>query len=115
MTIRVLLADDHAILREGLRKLLEQQNNVKVVAEATDGKSAVELARKHKPQIVIMDIGMPDMNGFVATETIKSEFPAVKIIALSMHSDKQYVAKMIYAGSSAYLRKDCVSEEIHKA
>ena len=115
MTTRILLVDDHAILREGLRTLLENQKTVAVVAEADNGVVAVELVKKHKPHVVIMDISMPGMNGFEATKQLGEECPGVKVIALSMFSDRFYVAKMFHAGASAFLRKDCVSEEIHRA
>jgi DNA-binding NarL/FixJ family response regulator len=112
MSIRVLLADDHQILREGLKSLLSEEREIEVVAEADTGRSAVQLARQHRPDIVIMDITMPDLNGFEATQRILEELPAVKVIALSMHVDKQYVAKMFNAGAAGYLLKDCASKEL---
>ena len=115
MTTRILLADDHSILREGLRGLLEAQGKMKVVAEAENGVVTLELVGRHQPHIVIMDISMPGMNGFEATKRITTAYPGVKVIALSMFSDRQYVAKMFDSGASAYLRKDCVSDEIHRA
>src|SRR6266850_3503966 len=115
MSIRVLLADDHKILREGLRSLLARKRGIEVVAEAGSGMSAVELARQCRPDIVIMDVTMPDLNGFEATRRILAEFPHVKIIALSMHSDKQYLARMFNAGAVGYLRKECASKELAQA
>jgi len=115
MNIKILLADDHVILREGLRSLLEKQKGYEVVAEAGDGRSTVKLARKHAPDVVIMDISMPDMNGVEATRQIIAEIPGVKVIALSVHADKRYVASMLGAGAAGYLRKDCVSEELTRA
>jgi len=115
MSIRVLLADDHKILREGLRSLLSRKRGIEVVAEAGSGKSAIELARQYRPDIVIMDVTMPDLNGFEATRRILAEFPDIKVIALSMHADKQYLAKMFNAGAVGYLRKECASKELAQA
>jgi DNA-binding NarL/FixJ family response regulator len=112
---RILLVDDHKILREGLRVILERRNDVVVVAEADNGRSAVEMAIELRPDIVIMDIIMPDMNGIDATAQIVGEVSGIKIIALSMHSDKRYVLKMLQAGAHGYLRKDCASEELAAA
>ncbi len=115
MNTKILLADDHAILREGLRSLLEKHKGYEVVAEASDGRATVKLAKKHVPDVVIMDISMPDMNGVEATRQIIAELPGIKVIALSVHADKRYVASMLGAGAVAYLRKDCVSEELTRA
>lgn len=115
MRTRILLVDDHKILREGLRVILERRNDVVVVAEADNGRSAVEMAIELRPDIVIMDIIMPDMNGIDATAQIVGEVSGIKIIALSMHSDKRYVLKMLQAGAHGYLRKDCASEELAAA
>src|SRR5258708_1566195 len=107
MKIRVLLADDHKILREGLRSLLELQEGMKVVGEAETGRSTVQYARELHPDVVVMDITMPDLNGFEATRQIVSELPSIRVLALSMHADKQHIAKMFNAGAVGYLRKDC--------
>lgn len=112
MDIRVLLADDHKIVRDGLRTLLEKHPEIKVVAEAEDGRSAVQLAKKLLPQIVIIDIAMPDLNGIEATRQIIDDHPDVKVIALSMHSDRRFVSEMLNAGAQAYLLKDCAFEEL---
>lgn len=112
MGIRIILADDHKIIREGLKALLEKQQGMEVVAEAQDGISTVRLAKKLLPDIVIMDIGMPDMNGIDATRSITSETKNVKIIALSMHSDRRFVLEMLKAGASGYLLKDSAFEEL---
>ncbi len=112
MKIRILLADDHKIVREGLRSLLEKQPDLEVVAEAENGRQAVQLVKKLQPQVVIMDIAMPELNGIEAARQIKTEAPAVKIIILSMHSDKRFVARALGAGASGYLLKDCALEEI---
>ncbi len=115
MTIRVILADDHKIMREGLRALLEKQQNFEVVAEAENGLDAVQLTKKLRPHIVIMDIGMPGLNGIEATRQIIADVPSTKVIALSMHSDKRFVIEMLKAGVSAYLIKDSASEELASA
>ncbi len=114
MSVKVLLADDHKIVRDGLRTLLEKNAEVKVVGEAEDGRTAVQLAKKLSPDIVIMDVAMPDLNGIEATRQILEERPAVKVIAVSMHSDKRFVAEMLKAGASAYLSKDYAFDELEK-
>ena len=115
MGIRIILADDHAIVRHGLNKLIQQQKDMEVIAQAADGHSTVELTRELSPDIVIMDIGMPDLNGIDATGQIIHEFPQVKIIGLSMHSGKKFVIEMLKAGASGYLLKDCALEELTTA
>lgn len=115
MGIRIILADDHAIVRHGLNKLIQQQKDMEVIAQAADGHSTVELTRELSPDIVIMDIGMPDLNGIDATSQIIHEFPQVKIIGLSMHSGKKFVIEMLKAGASGYLLKDCALEELTTA
>jgi DNA-binding NarL/FixJ family response regulator len=112
---RILLVDDHKILREGLRLILEEIKDVDVVAEADNGVTALELAKKLRPDIVIMDIIIPGMNGIDATAEIIGEVSGIKIVALSMHSDKRYVLRMLRAGAHGYLRKDCASEELEAA
>jgi DNA-binding NarL/FixJ family response regulator len=112
MTIQVLLADDHKIVRDGLRVLIERCHDMQVIAEAEDGRKALQLARKHKPDVVIMDISMPDLNGIDATRQILEEVPGAKVIALSMHSDKQFVDGMLRAGAVGYLLKDCAADEL---
>jgi DNA-binding NarL/FixJ family response regulator len=115
MSIRVLLADDHKIFRDGLRTLIEKQPNMEVVGEAENGRTAIKLSKKLLPNVVIMDITMPDMNGIDATRKIISETPGVKVIALSMHSDRRFVSGMLEAGSSGYLLKDCAFDELARA
>ncbi|HTK82744.1 MAG TPA: response regulator transcription factor [Bacteroidota bacterium] len=109
---RVIVADDHRILREGIRTLLLKHKDMAVVAEADNGRETVRLARELSPHVVIMDITMPGMNGMEATRQILAEQPEIKIIALSMHSDKRFVASMLNAGASGYLRKDCAADEL---
>ena len=112
MGVRVLLADDHQIMREGLRSLLAKEKEIAVVSEATNGRQAIELARKLKPDVVVMDITMPDLNGIEATQRIVSHEPAPGVLALSMHSDKRFITQMLRAGASGYLLKDCALEEL---
>jgi len=115
MTIRILLADDHKITREGLHSLIENQPDMQVVAEAEQGRTAVELARKLAPDLVIMDVSMPDLNGIEATLQISQQSPNVKVIALSMHSDSLFVTEMLKSGARGYLLKDCAFEELANA
>ena len=115
MSIRIILADDHKIVREGLRALIEKNPGFEVVAEAEDGRTTVKLTKELSPDIVIMDIAMPDMNGIEATRRIIEQVPNVKVIALSMHSDIRFVVEMLKAGASGYLLKDCASEELTNA
>jgi DNA-binding NarL/FixJ family response regulator len=110
--IKVMLAEDHHIVREGLRGLLEKQSDMEVVGEARNGREAVRLCRQLRPDIVVMDISMPDLNGIDATRQILEEDEKVKVIALSMHSDKHFVDGMLRAGVKGYLLKDCVTEEL---
>jgi DNA-binding NarL/FixJ family response regulator len=109
--VTVLLADDHQIVRAGLKELLAKKPWIRVVAEAGNGVMTLRLAREHRPDVVIMDISMPDMNGIEATRNIVAEEPATKVIALSMHSDKRFVANMLGAGASGYLLKNYATEE----
>jgi two-component system response regulator NreC len=115
MSIRILLADDHKIVREGIRSLLEKQLNIEVIAEAEDGQTAVQLAQELSPDVVIMDITMPGLNGIMAARQIMAETPNVKVIALSMHSDKRFVMGMLDTGAAGYLLKDCAFEELDRA
>jgi len=115
VTIKILLADDHQIVREGLNAILAKHPDLKVVGEAADGRTAVRLARDLAPDVVIIDIGMPDLNGIEATRQIVAEVPGVKVIALSMHADKQFVSGMLKAGAAGYLLKYCASEELLQA
>ena len=115
MSIRILLADDHKIMREGLRSLLEKKPDIEVVAEAEDGRKAVQLARRLRPDVVVMDVSMPDMNGVEAARRIIAELSGIKVVALSVHSDSRFVAEMLSAGASGYLLKDCAFEELENA
>jgi DNA-binding NarL/FixJ family response regulator len=115
MQIRVLLADDHGIIRDGLRDLIDRQRITKVVGETDDGKKAVRMAHKLMPDVVVMDIGMPNLNGIEATRQITSAGNSPKIIGLSMHSDRRYVTEMLKAGAAGYLLKDSAFEELLEA
>lgn len=112
MSIRVILADDHKIMRNGLRALLEKHQDIEIVGEASDGRTAVDLAFELSPDVILMDVSMPDMNGIEATRRIIEKSPKVKIVALSMHSDKKFIAEMLNAGASGYLLKDCAAQEL---
>ena len=112
MTVRILIADDHKILREGLRSLLEKQSEFAIVAEAQDGLSAISAAKKHKPDVAILDIGMPDLNGIEVTRKIRSEMAETKVIALSMHADRRFVMGILEAGANGYLLKDSAFAEL---
>ncbi|MBM4273774.1 MAG: response regulator transcription factor [Deltaproteobacteria bacterium] len=115
MKVKILLADDHQIVREGLNSILSKRPDMQVVGEAEDGRTAVRLARELAPHVVIIDIGMPELNGIEATRQIVAEVPGVKVIALSMHSDKRFVSGMLKAGASGFLLKYCASEELIRA
>jgi two-component system response regulator NreC len=115
MSIKVILADDHRIMREGLRALLEKESDIEVIGQAADGRTALQLARRLSPDVVVMDISMPDLNGIVATRKIVDEVHGIKVIALSMHSSSQFVTGMLKAGASGYLLKDCAFEELSRA
>ena len=112
MKIRVLLADDHAIMREGLRVLLEAAGDIAVVGAAANGRQAVQLTRELGPDLVIMDIAMPGMNGIEAIRQISGDMPEIKVMALSMHSDRRYVTEALAAGARGYLLKDCDSADL---
>jgi DNA-binding NarL/FixJ family response regulator len=115
MNIRIIIADDHQIVRQGLRTLLEREPDMQVVAEAEDGRRAVLLAREMIPHVMVMDVEMPELNGIEATMQILTEFPQIKIIALSMYSDRRFVTNMLKAGAGGYLLKDCAFEELTQA
>jgi DNA-binding NarL/FixJ family response regulator len=112
MPIRILLADDHNVMRNGLRLLLERQPNLQVVGEASDGKEAVELAASEKPDVVVMDIAMPHLNGVEAARQISARAPQTAVVILSMHSDESYVIRSLKAGARAYLLKDSAEADL---
>ncbi len=112
MSIRVLLADDHKIVREGIRSLIEKQSDIEVIAEAGDGRTASRMAQEMSPDIVIMDVAMPDQNGIETTRQVIAKNPNIKVIVLSMYSNKRFIEEMLSAGASGYLLKDCAFEEL---
>lgn len=115
MSVRVLIVDDHKIMREGLRSLLEKQPDTEVAAEAENAREALQLVEEVKPDIVIMDVVMPSLNGIEATRRLLAKIPSIKVIALSMYSDKRFVMEMLRAGAAGYLLKDCAFEELDEA
>ena len=115
MKIRILLVDDHKVFREGLRSLLEKYDDMEVIDEADTGRIAVQKTCQLKPDVVIMDIAMPDLNGIEATSQIQSRVPGTKVIALSMHSDKRFVSGMLQAGALGYLLKASAFDEVIEA
>ena len=113
--MRILLAEDHKVVREGTRKLLESQPDFEVVGEASDGIEAVELAKKMKPEIIIMDVSMPRINGKEATRQIKAIYPNIAILPLTGYDDDEYVFALLEAGAAGYLLKDSSGEELIEA
>jgi len=115
MAIRVLIADDHQIVRDGLKSMLAKSMDIEVVGEASNGREAIAYSRELSPNVVIMDIGMRDLNGIDATRQLIAEMPDVRVVALSMHSDRRYVSEMLAAGASGYLLKDSAFDELATA
>jgi two-component system response regulator NreC len=115
MPIRILLADDHTVVRDGLRALLEKQTDMAIVAEAADGRDSVRLAEEHAPDVVIMDIAMPNMNGIEATRRIVAGCPGTAVVILSMHQDESYVLRSLKAGAKGYLLKDSLRSDVIEA
>ena len=113
--VRVLLVDDHALVRAGLRSLMESFVDVEVVAEAGDGRAAVQLARTHVPHVVLMDIALPELNGLEAAARLRDEVPAARVIVLSMYSNEEYVLRALQAGVAGYLLKDAAPSELQHA
>jgi two-component system response regulator NreC len=115
MSIRVLLADDHTIVRDGLRALLEKQPDMTVSGEASDGREAVQIAEENSPDVVVMDIAMPNMNGIEATRRIVATHPSTAVVILSMHQDESYVLRSLKAGARGYLLKDSLRSDVVEA
>ncbi len=115
MGVRIILVDDHGIIRQGLRSLLECQPDIEVIGEADDGRSAIELVRELQPDIVITDVTMPNLNGVDTTRQITRLFPQVKVIGLSGHSNNSFIMGMLKAGASAYVLKQCLFDELLEA
>jgi DNA-binding NarL/FixJ family response regulator len=113
--IRILLADDHAVVRDGLRALLDRQTDLEVIAEASDGRECIQLAEDLGPDVVIMDVAMPKMNGIEATRRILGSRPGTAVVMLSMHQDESYVLQSLKAGAKGYLLKDSPREDVLEA
>ncbi|MGZ9224992.1 MAG: response regulator [Anaerolineales bacterium] len=112
MTTRLLLVDDHAVVRSGLRMMLENERDVEIIGEAATAAEALEAAIRLKPNVILMDIGLPDMSGIDATREIKRRCPDVSIVALTIHEDEEYFFKMLEAGASGYVPKRAAPEEL---
>jgi two-component system response regulator NreC len=115
MGIRILLADNHGILRQGIQALIEKHSDMEVVGQANNGLTAVEMTRKLRPDVVLMDVTMPELNGIEATRRIRNELPEVKVLALSIHARREFVLDMINAGVSGYMLKECVLDDLIQA
>lgn len=108
----VVIADDHKVLRDGLRTVLQGVTGIEIAGEAGNGRNAVQLVRRLEPDVVVMDVAMPDLNGIEATRQIRESGASSKVLALSMHSDSRYVKGMLHAGAAGYILKDCAAEEL---
>jgi DNA-binding NarL/FixJ family response regulator len=115
MSIRILLADDHNLFRQGVRRILETQPEMEVVAEASSGLEAVELARQHQPDVAVLDIAMPELTGIEATSQLLRHSPKTAVLILSMYSDERYVMRAVRAGARGYLLKDTLEEGLIEA
>lgn len=112
MTTRLLLVDDHAVVRSGLRMLLENERDVEIIGEAASAHEAIEAAMQLRPNVILMDIGLPDLSGIDATREIKKRFPEVSIVALTIHEDEEYFFKMLEAGATGYVPKRAAPDEL---
>ncbi len=115
MTLKIIVVDDHKIVREGLCSLIEGISGYSIIGQAENGRQAVKIARRKKPDIIIMDVSMPEMNGIDATSMILQEIPFCKIIVLSMHSDKRFIKGALQAGAVGFLLKECAFNELNRA
>jgi DNA-binding NarL/FixJ family response regulator len=113
--IRVLLADDHKLVRAGIRSLLERMPEVEVVAEASDGREAIRLVEQHEPQVVLMDLAMPELNGLEATRHLTLAFPKIRVLILSIYADQEHVYQALVAGAAGYLLKGAATDELELA
>ena len=111
-SINIILADDHKMVREGLKNIIEKQSDMKIIAEANNGASAILLSKQHNPDVVVMDISMPDISGIDATKTILKTCPKTRVMILSMHADSRFVKEAVSAGALGYVLKDSASEEL---
>lgn len=110
--IRILLADDHSVVRQGFRALLERQLDMEVIAEATNGREAIQLAETLRPDVIVMDVAMPELNGIEATRRIQEASPQSRVLGLSMHKDAVYVRELLRAGARGYLLKDAIDTDL---
>jgi DNA-binding NarL/FixJ family response regulator len=115
MSVKLLIADDHKMLREGLRSVIEKEPGMMVVGEAENGKDTIAMAQKTMPNIILMDVAMPDLNGIEATRKIVKDNPRIRVVALSGHADRHFVTEMLKAGASAYILKQTACEELIRA
>ena len=115
MSIRILLVDDHKMMRDGLRSILDLEDDLDVVGEAGNGYEAIEMAQQLHPDVIVMDVGMKELNGIEATRLIKAQHPLAKLVALSTYSDEPYVVGMLEAGASGYVLKDAAVDEMRRA
>ncbi|HBG25521.1 MAG: DNA-binding response regulator [Planctomycetes bacterium GWF2_41_51] len=115
MAIKIFLSDDHAIVRDGLRRSLQQEEDMEVIGQAKDGLTTIQMVRDLNPDIILMDISMPDINGMDTCREITRDFPNIKVIGLSMHSAKKFVSEMFKAGAAGYLPKNCEYDELSTA
>jgi len=115
MSIKILVTDNHGILRQGIRALIERRNDMEVIGEAENGLTAIEMAQSLKPDVVLMDVTMPEMNGIEATRQIKSKLPNIRVLALSEHNKREFVIDMVKAGASGYMLKECVFDDLVQA
>jgi two-component system response regulator NreC len=113
--IRILLADDHSLVRQGFRRILEGQSDMTVVGEASNGRLALEMAGQLRPDILVMDVTMPELNGIEATRQVTKQFPRMRVVALSMQKDGVYVREMLRAGARGYLLKECTEQDLVSA
>ncbi|HET6947415.1 MAG TPA: response regulator transcription factor, partial [bacterium] len=113
--IKVVVADDHAIVREGVRMILAREQDIEVVGEAGDGQEALDLVASLRPQVVIMDISMPGMDGIEATQRVKTKYPEVQVLALTMHEDETYVFQLLRAGAAGYVLKRAAAQDLVQA
>lgn len=115
MTMKILIVDDHAIVRQGLRALIDKEEDMEVTEEAATGAEAIRLARECRPDVIVMDISMPDVNGIDATRSITAESPLARVLALSMESDRRFVVEVLKAGANGYVLKDAAFAELATA
>jgi two-component system nitrate/nitrite response regulator NarL len=113
--IKILLVDDHPVVRKGLHSCLSNRENIKVVGEASEGREAIQKVKELEPDIVLMDLNMPGMDGLTVTETVRKEFPQTKVLVLSMHSNREYVLRIVKAGARGYILKDAPPDELVRA